>query len=327
MNVLLTGAAGFVGSHVLERLLEDTEHTIVGVDDFSNGSQNNLDEALAGADKSQFILERHSLGISPCDVSGPNLIWWLQDRPKPDVIIHLAAWGSVPRSIVAPNTVFNNNIAATYEVLEYARHTGCKRVVIASSSSVYGDNQNKIKCEPWTGNPLNPYAASKQCCESLAAAYAKCYEMYAICLRFFNVFGPRQNPSGEYAAVIPKLIDAALDGEIFTLNGDGLQSRDFTYVDNVVDAIFKAGFINFNFVDSLNIACGESHSLLQLISTIELITGKKISVEKAPSRKGDILNSCADITLAKEALGYEPLVGFEHGLQKTIEYFKSKREG
>lgn len=318
-KVLITGCAGFIGSHLLERLLLTTDHQIVGVDDFSNGTEKNIQFLVPIGRKWQ--LERYSLG-SPHN-NNSDIAFWCGNEI--DVIYHLAAWGSVPRSIQAPYTVMKNNVMATFEVLEYARVNEIKRVVIASSSSVYGDNSQKLKLETNIGQPLSPYAASKQCCESLAQAYWHSYGIETICLRFFNVFGPRQNPNGAYAAVIPKWIKAIQENEPIEIYGDGLQSRDFTYVDNVVDALLLAGTTQnrYCYGQSINVACGKSHSLLKLADLL-VEDPSKTQINILQERKGDIRNSRASIERAEQWLGYEPKVSFEDGIKKTVEYFKSK---
>lgn len=314
MTILITGCAGFIGSHLLEKLLLTTDHKIIGIDDFSTGSQKNLDEVCARVGEKnwqKFKLRRLCL---------------FDDYPVDlfDVIIHLAAHGSVPKSIKDPKYCFYNNVRGTYNILEGCRYfNSSRRVVIASSSSVYGTNEDLIKTEANTGQPLSPYAATKQCCESLAQAYWHSYGIETICLRFFNVFGPRQNPNGPYAAVIPKWINLVKNGKAIEIFGDGEQSRDFTYVDNVVDALIKAGLTENEkaFGKSINIATGKPKSLMKLAVTIFNELKKSPEITFLPERKGDIKDSCADISLAHELINYEPSVYFENGIKRTVEYY------
>lgn len=323
MRILISGVAGFIGSNFLKKLLLlPTDYEIIGVDDFSLGRQENIDHVRKKVGEKawrRFRLERIRLGLDARNVM-------LEFCGKADIIFHLAAHGSVPRSIESPTSSFKNNVEATQAILEYARLVRTKRVVIASSSSVYGDNSDDEKTEERTGRALSPYAATKKCCEALAQSYFSAYGIETVCLRFFNVFGPYQRANSAYAAVIPKWINKILNGETIEVYGDGEQRRDFTYVDNVTHGLLLAGFGKDErmFGEAFNIACGGSISLNELYNELSVSLIKIVPVAYLQARNGDIKNSCADISKAKEILLYQPTTSFEKGISQTLEYFQKQ---
>ena len=240
-----------------------------------------------------------------------------------DFILHQAAWGAVPRSLEMPLFYFANNASGTLNMLEAARRCGVRRFVYASSSSVFGDTRTLPQREDAEGKPLSPYAVTKRENEAWARQYALHYGLETIGLRYFNVFGRRQNPDGAYAAVIPKFIRQLLRGERPTINGDGLQSRDFTYVENVVEANLKACLAGKNASGQVcNIAYGQSKALLDVFHTISDALGLNVEPVFGPARPGDIRHSNADIERAKELLGYNPDWSFERGIQAAISWYR-----
>lgn len=241
-----------------------------------------------------------------------------------DFVLHQAALPSVPRSVKDPAATNAANVTGTLNVLIAARDAGVKRVVYASSSAVYGEQKAKKKSERLLPSPLSPYAASKLAGELYCKVFFETYGLETVCLRYFNVFGPRQNPAGEYAAVVPRFITALLSGAPPLIYGDGKQSRDFTFVGNVVQANTLAMRARRAAGKAFNIACGKSYSVLTLLRTLEKITGKKSTPKFLPPRKGDIRHSLADISLARRVLGYRPKIGFEGGLEKTVAWFEAR---
>ena len=240
-----------------------------------------------------------------------------------DVIYHQAAMRSVPRSVDDPLGANENNVTGTLHVLEAARRHGVKRVVFASSSSVYGENPELPKREDQVPAPISPYAVSKAATEQYARVWTRLYGLETVALRYFNVFGPRQDPMSEYAAVIPRFILWALRGETLEVHGDGQQSRDFTYIDNVVEANILAGQAPDANGEVFNVGCGDRISLLEVIAMLESILGRKVERRHAPTRGGDVLHTLADVAKAKRLMGYAPLVGFAEGFRRTVEHFRS----
>jgi UDP-glucose 4-epimerase len=309
-RVLVTGGAGFIGSHLTERLLAEG-HAVRVFDNFSTGSRSNLPFAARFAGALQVIegdirdldtLERAAEGTS--------------------VIFHQAAMRSVPRSVADPLGANDHNVTGTLHVLEAARRRGVRRVVYASSSSVYGARPDLPKREDQPPAPISPYAVSKAAGEQYAAVWPRLYGVETVGLRYFNVFGPRQDPKSEYAAVIPRFILWSLGGERLEVHGDGTQSRDFTYVDNVVQANFLAGGAEGVNGEVFNVGCGERISLLAVIERLERLLGRSLTRRHTPARAGDVPHTLADIDKAKRLLGYVPLVGFDEGLRRTVEFFK-----
>jgi UDP-glucose 4-epimerase len=310
---LVTGGAGFIGSHVTERLLRDGYRVRV-LDDFSTGSEGNL----AFADRYPGALE-----IVRGDI---------RDLPTVErcaagagVVFHQAAMRSVPRSVKDPLGTNEHNVTGTLHVLEAARRAGIRRVVYASSSSVYGDSPELPKREEQPMTPISPYAVSKAAGELYARVWSRLYEVETVGLRYFNVFGPRQDPASEYAAVIPRFILWGLRGEPLEVHGDGTQSRDFTYIDNVVEAnVLAAGAPGVS-GQVFNVGCGDRVSLLAIIADLERLLGRPLQRRHTPSRAGDVPHTLADVDRAKRLLGYVPLVGFGEGLRRTVAFFRDGR--
>ena len=306
----MTGGAGFIGSHLVERLLRDGGRVRV-FDNFSTGRRENLPFARAYADRLEIVDgDLRDLAAVKSAVNGVGVIY------------HQAAMRSVPRSVDDPLGANENNVTGTLQVLEAARHAGVRRVVYASSSSVYGDNPELPKREDQTLAPISPYAVSKTADELYARVWTKLYGVETVGLRYFNVFGPRQDPASEYAAVIPRFILWGMRGEPLEVHGDGEQSRDFTYIDNVVEANLLAAQAPDVGGEAFNVGCGERTSLLDVITLIEKMIGRRIERRHHPKRDGDVAHTLADVSKAKRLLGYSPLVDFSEGLRRTVEYFK-----
>ncbi len=318
MRILITGGAGFIGSNLVEQLLLDERVNSVRVlDNLSTGSLKNI-EVFFNNPKFEFIkgdIRDYATCLTTCD----NI----------DLISHQAALGSVPRSINDPLTTNDVNITGTLNIFTAAKEKNIKRIVYAASSSTYGDHPGLPKVEDKIGKPLSPYAVTKYVNELYAKLYADLYGMELIGLRYFNIFGPKQNPIGPYAAVIPIFAEALLNNEPPTINGDGHHSRDFTYIDNAVQAnilsLFTANNEAVNQV--FNIACGTKTSLLELFSGLKNEAGSSLQPIHAPARMGDVKHSLADITKAKQLLGYTPNVSVEEGLRKTFNWYKKQHQG
>jgi len=317
MKVLVTGGAGFIGSNIVESLLTDQniEHVRI-LDNLVTGSTDNIGEFYTSS-KFEFIqadIRDYSACLHACDGI--------------DLVNHQAALGSVPRSIDDPLTTNEVNITGTLNVFSAAKEKKVRRIIYAASSSTYGDHTALPKVEDKIGRPLSPYAVTKYVNELYAEVFARTYKMEFIGLRYFNVFGPRQNPKGPYAAVIPLFMESALSGKSPVINGDGQTSRDFTFVANVVQAnllsLFTENKIALNQV--YNIGFGQQTSLLQLVRYLAKIAGSGIEPIHAPERAGDVKHSLADISKAKTLLGYDPTVSVEEGLRKTYEWYKLKNE-
>jgi UDP-glucose 4-epimerase len=311
---LVTGGAGFIGSHLTARLLADGGSVRV-LDNFSSGSPENL--AAAGVD-------RANLEIIRGDIRDLQAVE--RAAAGASVIFHQAAMRSVPRSVADPLGANDHNVTGTLQVFEAARRAGVRRVVYASSSSVYGDRPELPKREDQVPAPISPYAVSKAAGEQYGRVWHRLYGVETVGLRYFNVFGPRQDPASEYAAVIPKFILWALRGEPLEVHGDGRQSRDFTYIDNVVDANLLAGRAPDVGGEVFNVGCGESISLLDIIARVEKILGRALERRHTPLRAGDVPHTLADVSKGKRLLGYAPLVGFDEGLVRTVEYFRRDQE-
>ena len=313
MNVLVTGGAGFIGSNLVEALLQDARVQKVRVlDNLSTGSLKNI-EAFKDDTRFSFI-EGDIRSFETC----------LQAVDGMDVISHQAALGSVPRSINDPLTSNEVNVTGTLNIFTAAKETGIKRVVYAASSSTYGDHPGLPKVEDKIGNPLSPYAVTKYVNELYAKVYANVYGLELIGLRYFNIFGPKQNPAGPYAAVIPLFVKAVLNNEPPLINGDGEHSRDFTFVANAVQAnILALTTDNNEAVNQVyNIACGEQTSLNELFENIKQTAGSDLAPKYGPERAGDVKHSLADVTKAAELLGYEPKVTVKEGLKTTFEWYR-----
>jgi UDP-glucose 4-epimerase len=243
------------------------------------------------------------------------------------VVFHQAAMRSVPRSVADPLGANEHNVTGTLHVLEAARRAGIRRVVYASSSSVYGDRPELPKREDQAPAPISPYAVSKAAGEQYASVWTRLYGVETVGLRYFNVFGPRQDPASEYAAVIPRFILWALRGAPLQVHGDGRQSRDFTYIDNVVDANVLAARAPRAAGEAFNVGCGDRVSLLDIVTRLEKLLGRPLERQHSPSRPGDVPHTLADVGKAERLLGYRPGVGFDEGLRRTVDYFKTASPG
>jgi UDP-N-acetylglucosamine/UDP-N-acetylgalactosamine 4-epimerase len=307
---LVTGAAGFIGSNLVEAIL-GLGYKVKGLDDFSTGKKENVDE-FRNNPNFEFI-EGTILDLDTCIGACEGV----------DYVLHQAAWGSVPRSIEMPLIYEEINIRGTLNMMEAARRNEVKKFVYASSSSVYGDEPNLPKKEGREGNLLSPYALTKMVDEEYGKLYTKLYGLDTYGLRYFNVFGRRQNPDGAYAAVIPKFIKLLLEGKQPTINGDGKQSRDFTYIENVIEANLKACKASSDVAgQSFNIAYGGREFLINIYQELCLALGENIEPIFGDERKGDIKHSNADISKAKELLGYSPDWSFKKGIVAAIQWYK-----
>jgi UDP-N-acetylglucosamine 4-epimerase len=313
--ILITGGAGFIGSNLAAHLLQ---HPLVSkvrvLDNLATGSLKNL-EALRSHPKLEWM-EGDIRDVTTCTKAAAGM----------DLISHQAALGSVPRSINDPLTTNDVNITGTLNIFNAAKENGVKRVVYAASSSTYGDHPGLPKVEDQIGNPLSPYAVTKYVNELYARVYANVYGLELIGLRYFNVFGPHQNPAGAYAAVIPLFINAVLNNEPPTINGDGAHSRDFTFVANAVQANERALFTtNPEAVNQVyNIAYGQRTTLNEVFEYIKQIAGSDLAPKYGPERKGDVKHSLADITKAKTLLDYNPAFSVKDGLKVAFEWYRER---
>ncbi len=311
MRVLVTGAAGFIGSHVTRALIADG-HEVIGLDDLSTGHLRSLPTPTA---RWAFL---HGDIRDPATCANA-----MRDATA---VVHLAGRNSVPRSLIDPRSAMEVNVMGGFNLLETARALGVGRFVYASSSSVYGDDPALPKVETQPQRPLSPYAASKGSFEQLARAWTASWGLHTLGLRFFNVFGPRQDPAGAYAAVVPRFTEAALNRERPLLHGDGSFSRDFTYVDNVVHAVRLSLNAPHEAAGSvLNIACGGRVSVLDLWRAIAREADFDAEPHFGPARTGDMPHSRADIGEARRLLGYEPVVPFDEGIRRTVTWFRAAR--
>ncbi len=308
---LITGGAGFIGSNIAEKLLGAGEKVKI-LDNLSTGFRENLSE-LSGdfefieGDLNETEKVRHALeGV--------------------EVVFHQAALPSVPRSVENPQETHQACVNGTFNLLANAKELGVKRVIYAASSSAYGDQIVSPKVETMRPEPLSPYAGAKLMGEYYCQIFSRCYGLDTICLRYFNVFGPRQNPSSQYSGVISRFIDALMKDETPTIFGDGEHSRDFTFIANVVNANLNAAETTKGIGEVMNCANGERISLNELLEVLKRITDKpSITADYQPARNGDIVHSQSDNSLAKQLIGYEKLVGLEEGLIKTIDWWKDSR--
>ncbi|MDK2584497.1 SDR family oxidoreductase [Romboutsia sedimentorum] len=307
---LVTGGAGFIGSNLIEALL-NKGYFVRALDNFSIGKKENIEEFMN--DKNFEFIKGDIRDIQIC-----------QDVCKGiDYILHQAAWGSVPRSIEMPLLYEEINIKGTLNVMTAARDNGVKRFVYASSSSVYGDEPNLPKVEGREGNLLSPYAITKKVNELYAKNYFDLYGLETIGMRYFNVFGKKQDPHSYYSAVIPKFVNLLLNNESPTINGDGENSRDFTYIDNVIEANLRACLASKKACGGVyNIAYGGRVSLNELYETLKNLLDKDVKPIYGPNRKGDIKHSNADISNARELLDYNPSYSFDDGIKLTIDWYK-----
>ena len=325
---LVTGVAGFIGSSLLEALLE-LDQAVVGLDDFSTGHRANLDEVRAIVGPERFARFRLIEG----DVSRPEAC--AEAVGGADVVLHQAALGSVPRSVAEPLASNAANVTGHLALLEAARAAGIRRFVYASSSSVYGDSETLPKVEPDLGRPLSPYAVTKLANELYATVYGTLHGMETVGLRYFNVFGPRQDPEGAYAAVIPKWVAAMIRGEPVRINGTGETSRDFCHVANVVQANLLAATVAEPAAlnQAYNVAAGRRTTLVELFALLRdrLVARHPrlagLAPEHAPFREGDVLHSLADIGKARRLLAYEPTHSIERGLDESLAWYETPPPG
>ena len=312
-NVLVTGGAGFIGSNLTEALLQ-RGHLVRVLDDFSTGKKENLvfDKTYPSLE----IVEGDIRDLSTCQKAMKGM----------EYVFHQGAMPSVQLSVEDPGTSNAVNTGGTINVLLAAREKGVKRVIYASSCAIYGDTRTLPIHEEMPSNLLSPYALQKYIGEQYCRLFYQLYGLETISLRYFNIFGPKQDPNSLYSAVIPKFIDALLQGRPPIIFGDGEQSRDFTYIENVVQANLLAMSAGHLQGEAINVACGERTSLNQLLNVLKKILGSKLSPIYQESRKGDVKHSLADIRMGKEVIQYEPKVGIDIGLKKTVEFFQRQKK-
>jgi nucleoside-diphosphate-sugar epimerase len=311
MNCLVTGGAGFIGSHIVDRLLADGHPTRV-LDNFSTGKRDNL-----AASPAVEIIEGDVGDFATVSEAMAGV----------DTVFHEAAIASVPETVGNPLASEHTNYRGTLNVLEAARRTGAPRVIFACSAAVYGDLPGLPKREDMPVKPLSPYAVDKLASEYACRVYHSLHDLETVSLRYFNVFGPRQDPTSQYSAVIPRFIRAALAGERPTIYGDGEQSRDFTYVENTIAATLLACGAPEASGETMNVACGERVTLNELVRMIGRLVGKDVEPIHEPRRSGDVRHSQADISKANRLLCYQPEVGLEEGLRRTIEWLRKHHAG
>jgi nucleoside-diphosphate-sugar epimerase len=304
---LVTGGAGFIGSHIVDGLLRRSERVRV-LDNLATGKRENLAHCLERID----FIEGDIRDLETCRQACAGV----------DFVLHQAALGSVPRSIADPLTSHEVNVTGTVKMLIAARDAGVKRFVYAASSSTYGDHPALPKVEERIGQPLSPYAVTKYADELYARVFGRCYSLETVGLRYFNVFGPRQDPYSQYAAVIPLFVSALLRGEAPTINGDGEQTRDFTFVANAVAANLLACSAPEAAGEVFNIACGERTSLNHVYARLQELLGTGIPARYGPPRPGDVRDSLADIGKARRLLGYEGGIRFDEGLRRSIAWYR-----
>ena len=324
---LVTGSAGFIGSHLVEHLLRRGQR-VVSLDNFATGHRANLEEVERAVGREAWRQHRF------IEASIVDPVACREACRGVDIVLHQAALGSVPRSIADPVPTHQTNVTGFVNVLVAARDAKVQRFVYASSSSIYGDDTTLPKVEAITGEPLSPYAASKQANELYAEVFSRCYGIQTVGMRYFNVFGPRQDPEGAYAAVIPRWIRAILTGEPVEVNGDGETSRDFCYIANVVQANLLAATTGepraLN--QAYNIAVGENTSLSRLLEILRMLLGTRGQPAQfqpiyRPFRAGDVRHSLADISLARERLGYAPTHTLASGLEEALPWYVKRFEG
>jgi UDP-glucose 4-epimerase len=309
MKTLVTGGGGFIGSHLAAHLAE-LGHDIRILDNFASGQRSNM---LALPDDVELIegdiqsYERAHNAVTGCDI-----------------VFHQAALPSVPRSVQDPLTSNATNITGTLNVLLAARDAGVRRVIFASSSSIYGSSPEMPKREDVLPLPISPYAAAKMACEGYCRSFAEVYGLETVALRYFNVFGPRQDPRSEYAAAVPKFINELMAGESPTVFGDGEQSRDFAYVQNIVEANVLAMDAQGVAGQVFNVACGEAVTINQLLDELRILLDTDIEADYVAPRPGDVRHSLADISRARAALDYAPSVHLREGLRRTVEHFRQE---
>ncbi len=307
-NVLVTGGGGFLGSHICTGLIE-RGHAVRVIDDFSSGRQSNL----AHLDNKVEVLEADIREPEACDKACDSI----------EFVFHEAAIPSVPKSVDDPRPSHDVNCLGTFNILQSAVSRKVRRVIYAASSSAYGDSEVSPKHESLLTGPLSPYAVQKLLGEHYCRSYFECFGLETISLRYFNVFGERQAPGSQYAAAIPAFVTSILNNKPPVVYGDGTQTRDFTFVDNVVHGNMLAMEAERTAGEAVNIACGGAISVNEVIAAINQILGTDIQPEFLPRRTGDVMHSCADISLAEKMLGFAPIISFEDGLRRAIDYYRS----
>ena len=310
MKVCVTGAAGFIGGHIAEALLAEG-HEVAGLDDFSSGKR---DTAALLAQNPRFSLHEGTIADAAAVARAVAGAAW---------VFHLAAIPSVPVSMQEPERTTAVNIGGTVNVLQAAKAAGAKRVVLACSCAAYGDGPEQPKHELLPPRPMSPYAAQKLACELLASTWTRAYGLPCVALRFFNVYGPRQDPKSEYAAAIPRFATRLLAGQRPIVFGDGLQTRDFVHVSDVVRANLLAATSEKAPGEVINVGSGRSSSLIDLIALLRIITGCDALIEHQATRAGDLRASSANIDKARAILGYQPRVSLEEGLRGVVDFFKA----
>lgn len=306
MRFLVTGGAGFIGSHIVDYLVRKGDKVKV-IDDFSSGRRENLEGAI------------NKIELIEGDIRDKGLVNKIMQGI--DYVLHQAALRSVPKSLGNPELYNDVNINGTLNILDAAKRAKAKRVVFASSSSIYGERADLPEKEDFSPLLISPYALTKLAGEYYCRIFSKIYGLETVSLRYFNVFGPRQSLENEYAVVIPKFITCMLKDECPPVHGDGEQTRDFTFIENVVQANIKAATSSGIKCEVLNIACGKAYSVLDIVKYVNKILNKKITPNFTSPRPGDVRHTLADISKARKMLKFEPEVGFEEGLKRTIEYF------
>jgi nucleoside-diphosphate-sugar epimerase len=308
-NYLITGVAGFIGSHLAHALVAEG-HSVRGVDNFATGLEANVAEFAGKIDFRRIDLRDAAATTEAC--------------AGIDVILHQAALPSVPRSVLDPRTSHEANIEGTFNLLEGARAAGVPRVVYAASSSAYGNQPGFPRVETMAPQPISPYAVQKLTGEYYMQSYSRVYGMETVCLRYFNIFGPRQVADSPYSGVMAKFIVEMLEGRTPTILGDGEQGRDFTYIDNAVQANLLAATVPAERCAGrvFNVACGERHTLNETYAALCELLEFPHAANYGPTRSGDVRDSLADIAMAREALGYNPSVGFREGLARTIDWYR-----
>lgn len=309
MDFLVTGGAGFIGSHLVHRLVQLGKSVRV-LDNFSSGKRDNLSDIAAQIELIEGDAAEPSVAQRACK--------------GVDVVLHEAAVPSVPKSVADPISSHRANIEGTFQLLLAARDAMVRRFVYAGSSSAYGESETLPKIESMPTDPLSPYAVQKLTGEYYCRAFARCYGMQTLTMRYFNVFGPGQDPNSQYAAAIPAFVTAILSGNPPVVYGDGGQTRDFTYIDNVVSANLLAAGAEKTSGEAINIACGSRISINAIIEEICKYFGKNIRPKYVEERQGDIRHSAADIGLAKRLIGYEPIVSTSEGLRLTMDWYAKK---
>jgi UDP-glucose 4-epimerase len=308
-TIVITGGAGFIGSHIARRLLKDGVHVRI-FDDFSTGKRANMDDIADHVELIEASVTNREALDKAC--AGATYVY------------HQAALASVPRSVANPQATHDANVNGTFNVLLAARDAGVKRVIYAASSSAYGDIEGDFKVETLPPAPTSPYGVSKLVGEYYCQVFTRVYGLETVALRYFNVFGPRQDVTSQYAAVIPRFIEALLRGQAPVIYGDGGQSRDFTYIDNVVHGNLLALTAPQAAGHMMNLAMGGRTTLLDLAQKLNALLGTNIAPQHDEARTGDIRHSCANIDLAGELLGYEPIVSFDEGLARTLAWYRDQ---